>query len=259
MLLARCGMVRRSYWSNRTIMMFLLAATLALSFLGTLVNSKYAIDTALGIAAIKAHSANAGLVPALLPSFNPSAVMNVAFPGVGAISPGQSLSIQQTATAPDLTIVPANASVSPTGNFTVVLVDAHVVGTNESNGQVLHWLVNYVTLRNDSSCSLSLNVSTAGGVAVTEYVGPQPPEGSGSHRYVILLLPQPPSFSPPANLTNANSGPSTFFHLTNYTSTAISAGQSRACTLTFNKACRTSLCRRPQPSSPRPSFPHLRP
>jgi phosphatidylethanolamine-binding protein (PEBP) family uncharacterized protein len=201
-------------------MMFRLATTLALSFLGTLVNSKYTNDTvALDIAAIRAHFANAGLVPALLPSFNPSAVMNVAFPGVGTISPGQSLSVQQTVAAPDLTIVLANASVSHMGNFTVVLVDAHVVGTNESNGQVLHWLVNYVALRNDPSCSpssLSLNVSTAGGVAVTEYVGPQPPEGSGSHRYVILLLPQPPSFSPPANLTKANSGPSTSFHLTDY-------------------------------------------
>ncbi|KAF8469269.1 phosphatidylethanolamine-binding protein [Russula ochroleuca] len=174
---------------KRTIMMFPPATTLALSFLGQYNSNN---TTALGIAAIEAHFANAGLVPALLSSFNPSAVMNVAFPGVGAVSPGQSLSVQQTVAAPNLTIVPANASVSPAGNFTVVLVDAHVVSTNESAGQVLHWLVNYVTLQNDSSCSpssLSMNVSIAGGVVVTDYVGPQPPEGSGSHRYVVLLLP----------------------------------------------------------------------
>jgi phosphatidylethanolamine-binding protein (PEBP) family uncharacterized protein len=204
-------------------MMFILATTLALSLLGTLVNVQSTNDTAWGIAAIKAHFTNADLIPALLPTFDPTALMTVTFPSVGAISPGQNLSVQQTAAAPDLKIVPANAGVSPAGNFTLVMVDARVVGTNESDGQILHWLVNYVTLRNDSSCppsSPSLNVSTACGVVVTDYVGPTPPEGSGPHRYVILLLPQPSSFSPPANLTNPNVGLSVYFHLTDYISTS---------------------------------------
>jgi phosphatidylethanolamine-binding protein (PEBP) family uncharacterized protein len=203
--------------------MFILATTLALSSLGTLVNAQSTNDTALGIAAIKAQFTSADLVPALLPSFDPTALMTVTFPSVGAISPGQNLSVQQTATAPDLKVVPANSSVSPTGNFTLVMADAHAVGTNESDGQILHWLVNYVTLRNDPSCPLSspsFNVSTARGAVVIDYVGPMPPEGTGSHRYVILLLPQPSSFSPPANLTNPVVGPSLYFHLTDYISTS---------------------------------------
>ena len=53
-------------------------------------------DNALEIAAIKAHFANAGLVPDLLAAFNPSALLNVSFEGVGVISPGQLL--QQTRT-----------------------------------------------------------------------------------------------------------------------------------------------------------------
>jgi Phosphatidylethanolamine-binding protein len=82
--------------------------------------------------------------------------------------------------ATDVTITPANSSV-PT--------------TNESNGQILHWLVNYATLKNESSSwpsFPSLNVSTACGVVVTEYVPPQPIVGSGPHRYVILLIPNLP-------------------------------------------------------------------
>jgi phosphatidylethanolamine-binding protein (PEBP) family uncharacterized protein len=199
-------------------MVFLLATTLALSFLGLL--AKSSDDTALGIAAIQAHFKNADIAPFLLPTFNPSAIMNVAFSGVGPISPGQTLSMQQTATAPDVTIIPANSSVPTTGNFTLVMVDARAVGTNESNGQILHWLVNYATLKNESSSwppSPSLNVSTACGVVVTEYVPPQPIVGSGPHRYVILLLPQPSSFSPPANLSSPIVGIDLYFHITDYT------------------------------------------
>ncbi|KAN0118330.1 Phosphatidylethanolamine-binding protein PEBP [Russula decolorans] len=200
-----------------------LATTLALSFLGLLANAKSSDDTALGIAAIQAHFKNADIVPDLLPSFNPSAIMNVAFPGVGPISPGQNLSMPQTATAPDLTITPANSSVSTTGKFTLMMVDARAVGTNESNGQILHWLANYATLKNESSSSPScpsLNVSTACGVVVTEYNRPQPIVGSGPHRYVLLLLPQPSSFSPPANLSKANTGPDIYFHITDYISSS---------------------------------------
>jgi hypothetical protein len=48
-------------------------------------------DNDLEIQAIKAHFSNAGLVPDLLTTFNPSALLNVSFDGVGAISPGQRL------------------------------------------------------------------------------------------------------------------------------------------------------------------------
>lgn len=47
---------------------------------------------------------------------------------------------------PELSIVFANSSVSSHGNYTLVMVDANVIGTNESSGQTRHWLVNGVTL-----------------------------------------------------------------------------------------------------------------
>jgi phosphatidylethanolamine-binding protein len=204
-------------------MVYFLATAVALSFLGLLTNASSSDDTALGIASIEANFKNADIVPDLLPSFNPSAIMNVAFPGVGPISPGQNLSMQQTATAPGVTITPANSSVQTMGNFTLIMVDARAVGTNESNGQILHWLVNYATLKNESSswpfCP-SLHVSSACGEVVTEYVPPQPIAGTGPHRYVIFLLPQPSSFSPPANLSKANVGPDLYFHITDYISSS---------------------------------------
>jgi hypothetical protein len=53
------------------------------------------------------------------------------------------------APTPEVTITPAAGSSSDafTGNFTLVMADADVVGTNESVGQTRHWLVNGVTLK----------------------------------------------------------------------------------------------------------------
>jgi len=192
------------------------ATTVALSFLFTLVNAQSTGDTALGIAAIEAHFTNARLVPDLLPTFEPSAVMNVTFSAVGVISPGQNLSTEQVADAPGITIVPANSSVSLAGNFTLVMAHADVVGTNESVGQTRHWLVNGVTLKNGTS---GYNVSTTDAVAVTDYAGPAPAAGSGPHRYVILLISQPSDFAPPSNLSSPNV-PVSVFHLTDYISTS---------------------------------------
>lgn len=75
--------------------MFLFATTVALSFLGPLVNAQSTNDTALGIAAIEAHFTNAKLVPDLLATFDPGAIMTVTFSGVGAISPGQNLTTER--------------------------------------------------------------------------------------------------------------------------------------------------------------------
>ena len=52
----------------------------------------------------------------------------------------------EVAPTPIITIVPANSNASLQGNFTLVMADADVVGTNESAGQTRHWLVNDVTL-----------------------------------------------------------------------------------------------------------------
>ena len=54
---------------------------------------------------------------------------------------------------PNVTIQAANSSVALGSNFTLMMVDADVVGTDENNGQTRHWLVNGVTV---SGCESSL-------------------------------------------------------------------------------------------------------
>lgn len=52
----------------------------------------------------------------------------------------------EVSAAPAVTITPADSSVSLTGNYTLVMVDADVVGSKLPGGQNRHWLVNGVTI-----------------------------------------------------------------------------------------------------------------
>ena len=59
-------------------------------------NSTASNNTELGIAAIEAHFTQSGLVPSLLPTFEPSAVLTLSYSGVGDVSPGQALTQDRT-------------------------------------------------------------------------------------------------------------------------------------------------------------------
>jgi hypothetical protein len=60
-----------------------------------------------------------------------------------------------------------------------MMVDANPVGSDESTtAQTRHWLVNSVTLEG----SAPYTVNYTGSTAITNYAGPGPAAGSGSHR-----------------------------------------------------------------------------
>lgn len=61
--------------------------------------------------------------------------------------------VPETAQTPQVSIVPANASVTPQGTYTIVMADADIVGTDETGGQTRHWLVNGVTLTGALFCA----------------------------------------------------------------------------------------------------------
>jgi phosphatidylethanolamine-binding protein len=94
--------------------------------------------------------------------------------------------------APTISLTPANASVSLTGNYTLMMVDADIVGAPADNN-TRHWLVNGATISGDALSNATAN-------APEPYAGPGPAPGSGAHRYVLLLLAQPANFSNPADL-----------------------------------------------------------
>ncbi|KAG6853704.1 hypothetical protein C0991_002240 [Blastosporella zonata] len=150
-------------------------------------------DTALQVAAIEAHFTQSQIVPQLLASFEPSALLTANFPGVGDITPGQALTEGQSASQPTVTIAAANSSVNLDGNYTIMMVDADIVGSDLSKGENHHWLLNGVQIT-------SGQVSNTSAAAIVSYAGPGPAAGSGPHRYVIILYSQPDSFQAPADL-----------------------------------------------------------
>lgn len=120
----------------------------------------------------------AQLVPQFLPTFNPSALLNVSFGGDNVL-PGTPLAATAVSSMPTLTVVSgSNFSEEATSMFTVAMVDADIVGTDESGNQTRHWLANNVMLTDDEDDVHGLNYTTA---PITNYAGPGPAEGSGAH------------------------------------------------------------------------------
>jgi len=151
-------------------------------------------DTALPVAAIEAHFKQSQIVPSLLASFDPSALLTVNYAGVGDITPGQLLTKEQSAPTPVVAVTPVNSTVQLNGKYTITMVDADVVGSDLSKGVNRHWLINGVDITDGK-------VANASATAITTYAGPGPAAGSGPHRYVIILYRQPDSFKAPPDLS----------------------------------------------------------
>jgi len=149
----------------------------------------------------------ARLVPGLLQRFNPSGVLEVNFGGQ-FIEIGQSLSATEAASAPSLAIRAVNnaSDISTEDRYTVMMIDADIVGTNAMNTPLTrHWLVNGATLSDEDPHTITFDSATT----ITDYAGPGPAEGSGPHRYTLLVYLQPENFTAPANLSTAGTPLST--------------------------------------------------
>jgi len=177
---------------------------ICLTFVSILTLVPFAVaQVSVGVEAIEAHFQQSAIVPDLLASFNPSALISLNFAGTGNAQPGQLFAKEQVAPTPTVTIAAANSSVSLTGTYTLAMVDADVVGSKLPDGQTRHWLVNGVTVSGTT-------LSNTSAIAITEYAGPAPASGSGPHRYVVLVYSQPSTFKAPTAFSQANIGVSTF-------------------------------------------------
>ncbi|EAU88124.1 hypothetical protein CC1G_03796 [Coprinopsis cinerea okayama7 len=144
------------------------------------------------IAAIEAHFEQAHIVEDYLTSFSPSALLDLEYEGVpaGPLTPGQNVTLDQVETTPIVTITAPDGDALD-GNYTLVMFDIFAVGSGLDQGVVRHWLVNSVTVDDDGAVDLT------NGTVITEYGGPNPPSGSGAHRYIVALYEQPATFTPP--------------------------------------------------------------
>ncbi|TRM70370.1 phosphatidylethanolamine-binding protein [Schizophyllum amplum] len=156
----------------------------------------------------------AKVVPDVLPSFDPTLLLNVNFTNSGledpsvTVEPGVLLTRNQTKFIPEFSI--SNIT-EDDGEKTYVVVqvdpDAHTP-QNPDVAQVRHLLGGNYTTDGTAATGLALRNSS---VAVSEWMRPSPPAGSDPHRYVILLYAQPDNFSAasiaPLVPVNASSSP----------------------------------------------------
>ncbi|KZT59760.1 PEBP-like protein [Calocera cornea HHB12733] len=173
--------------------MFFTLSTLAVllpAVLGQTVNIPLEIES------IEALFTSAQLVPELLPTFTPTAALHFSFDNQTDNTADQALTVQQVATPPTLHLYTTSATTA-SSLYTLIMVDADVVGTDESVGQTRHWLVNDVSV-SGSGEPLSVNLDNA--TAITNFAGPFPAAGSGPHRYCLFLYAQPSTFAAPSDL-----------------------------------------------------------
>ncbi|XAO26361.1 hypothetical protein I312_105198 [Cryptococcus bacillisporus CA1280] len=182
-------------------------AVLALALPALAQSASNSSASAIEIEGLQANFKQAELTPQLLGTFQPEALLSVTF-GSDNISTGDKLDQTAVASSPTLTVTPASNATFASGQlYTIVMVDADIVGTDESTTQqTRHWLVNSASLSTDAA---PYAVNWTGSTSITDYAGPGPASGSGSHRYVIVVYEQPTTFSPPANLSQAGTPLST--------------------------------------------------
>lgn len=156
----------------------------------------YAQNNAVGLQSIIAQFKNAGLTPVPIATFAPTALLGVTY-GSAPIDAGKPQTVDAVKPQPVLTLTPVtdSADVTASSTYTIAMIDADYAGASQAEGQTRHWLVNGVKATG-TAAPWTLDPTT--GTNITAYGGPFPAEGSGAHRYMLLVLAQPSSFSAPA-------------------------------------------------------------
>ncbi|KAG8694884.1 hypothetical protein FRC08_008203 [Ceratobasidium sp. 394] len=174
-------------------------SAIALVSLGTVVSalappySRY-----LTLEQVKQKFCSEGIVPDVLPSFNPKSFLYLTY--TGNLSDGSSAKVvlPGTSFARNDTLIPPELSATglKSGPYVIAIVDPDAPSrANPTSAQIRHMLAANLTVSSARSKYISdsflLKNSTA---AVNDYRPPTPPAGSGPHRYVALLYAQPPVF-----------------------------------------------------------------
>ncbi|KAJ7721174.1 phosphatidylethanolamine-binding protein [Mycena maculata] len=177
---------------------------------------------------------NAGLVPGVIPVFNPSGILDVVFTipttqqALNA-TPGANLTVQQTVNEPQLFLTSDNTN-APDTEYVVALFDPDApTPQNASLAQFRHLLGGgYRWNVTGSNPGILANMTPA----LTDFFPPGPPPRSDPHRYMVLLYVQSQDFeSKAASVVNAST-PRTNFNITAF-SDVLSLGSPFAGTFFF--------------------------
>ncbi|KAF8876496.1 phosphatidylethanolamine-binding protein, partial [Infundibulicybe gibba] len=155
-----------------------------------LVEQKWRQDGGLDLLMERLHQMH--VIPDVLPAIHPTVEVRIATPGERDgvrrprvdVEPGVFLTPKQTLEPP---AVYANVFHEDTRLYTLLLIDPDVpCESAQTYTTYLHWLAPNIPLSASTRTRLPLFN------AHTPYIPPHPAHGTPAHRYVLLLLPQPP-------------------------------------------------------------------
>ncbi|KAJ1310854.1 hypothetical protein OPQ81_009372 [Rhizoctonia solani] len=195
---------------------------LAMLGVGSTVSAHAASPLAIAVAV--ENFKNAKIVPDIFSNFNPGGLMTLNFTaGVGRPEIGQAVARTNVSNTPVLMIRGSAESEAQAGGpfnvttirYTVLCIDGNTAGSSNPSGYNLHYLENNLAYGENHDHTVTLNST---GSPVVAYAAPNPPSGSGPHRYIWLTYTQPDDFSAPS--TPAPGSSVALFNLTQYISAA---------------------------------------
>ncbi|KAI9000865.1 phosphatidylethanolamine-binding protein [Trametes punicea] len=139
----------------------------------------------------------AKIVPDVLPSFNPTAILNVVFTDnttgtTVTVTPGANLTREQNALRPQVFLTTNDSSLAHQ-TFVLAMVDPDApTPQNPTEAQIRHLLAPGLQANGSLPSAAALVNNTP---AISDYLRPTPPAGSDPHRYTLLLFVQPSNFS----------------------------------------------------------------
>ncbi|OSD04396.1 PEBP-like protein [Trametes coccinea BRFM310] len=139
----------------------------------------------------------AKIVPDVLPSFNPTGILNVVFldntTGTSVnVTPGANLTREQNALRPQVFLTTNDTSLAQQ-TFVLAMVDPDApTPQNPTAAQIRHLLAPGIQANGSVTSGAALVNNTP---AISDFLRPTPPAGSDPHRYILLLFVQPANFT----------------------------------------------------------------
>ncbi|KAG8678685.1 hypothetical protein FRC08_017582, partial [Ceratobasidium sp. 394] len=197
----------------------------ALALLGAVSGVSAHAASPLAVAVAVEQFKNAKITPDVFSGFNPVGLLSVNY----TETVGRPLTVGQEVPRANVTNAPvvlirgtAEAEATAGGPFnvtnilyTVICFDGNTAGSSNPDGYNLHYLENNLAYGENHDHTVTLNST---GTPVVAYAGPNPPSGSGPHRYIWLAYAQPSNFAAPST-PEPGSGVE-LFNLTQYISAA---------------------------------------
>jgi phosphatidylethanolamine-binding protein (PEBP) family uncharacterized protein len=171
---------------------------------------------------VKQTLSDAGVVPDVTLSFNPVALLDVAYTSANSpvyVIPGGNLTTPETENIPSFWLTYTNASLV-NETFTLIMVDPDApTPQNQSLAQIRHLILGDLQLDVSGSASAGTALLRNSTPALSDYFSPGPPAGSDPHRYTFMLYVQPSGFQQNASILVNASTPITGFNLTSFVET----------------------------------------